>query len=83
MTAKYNRQWLVENLRRNELVVTFTKVDNTTRKMRCTLQPSYLPEDFRNKGELLQEVEGNTIAVWDVDMGAWRSFRVDSVTNVE
>ena len=61
--------------------ITFTKVDGSSRVMRCTLQDEYLPEQFRGKGTLLTEA-GNTIRVYDLDLSEWRSFRVDSVTEI-
>ena len=61
--------------------VTFTKVDGSNRVMRCTLMDQYLPEQYRGKGAMLTEA-GNTIRVYDLDLGEWRSFRVDSVTSI-
>jgi hypothetical protein len=61
--------------------VTFTKVDGTSRTMRCTLRDQYLPEQFRGKGTILTEA-ANVIRVFDLDLNEWRSFRVDSVNNL-
>jgi hypothetical protein len=40
-----------------------------------------LPEQYRGKGTMITEA-GNTIRVYDLDLSEWRSFRIDSVTNV-
>ena len=61
--------------------VTFTKVDGSERNMRCTLNDMYLPEEYRGKGSVLTEGE-NVIRVYDLDVGGWRSFRVESVTSI-
>jgi hypothetical protein len=77
MDYNYIRGMLKSNL----CNVTFTKVDGTERHMRCTLADRFLPEQYRGKGDLLTEA-GNTIRVFDLDINEWRSFRVDSVTNI-
>lgn len=79
---KYGYNDLVNRLRGNVLVVTFEKVDGTTRTMQCTLKPEYLPEEYRNKAPMLTETAPTAVSVWDVENGGWRSFRVDSVRSV-
>jgi uncharacterized protein YndB with AHSA1/START domain len=79
---KYDYNDLVARLQREELEVTFEKVDGTTRRMRCTLIPSFLPEEYRNKAPMLTETTPLAISVWDLDNSGWRSFRVDSIRNV-
>lgn len=76
----YNQ--IVERLRNGVCTVTFTKVDGSERVMTCTLQPKYLPEEYRNKQPMLTETIGNSISVWDVNADGWRSFRVDSVKEI-
>jgi hypothetical protein len=53
--------------------------------MRCTLLPKYLPASY---SENIQEQETekkfhaentDVIAVWDLNNGGWRSFRIESV----
>lgn len=84
---KYNFQELVEQLKTfPQCRVTFTKVDGTLRVMRCTLKAEFLPESARPKsGALLTEGDGASerISVWDLDIGDWRGFRVDSVQMFE
>ena len=79
---KYDYNDLVARLQREELEVTFEKLDGTTRRMRCTLIPSFLPEEYRGKAPMLTETTPTAISVWDLDNSGWRSFRVDSVRNV-
>lgn len=79
---KYDYNGLVNMLRNAVMVVTFEKVDGTTRVMQCTLKPEYLPEEYRNKAPMLTETAPQTISVWDTENSGWRSFRVDSVRSV-
>jgi hypothetical protein len=73
---------LVNLLQNNVVRVVFTKVDGSTRSLRGTLQPSYLPENDRSSsGSLLTEGDGSSerVSVFDLDLNEWRSFRVSSV----
>lgn len=79
---KYSYNDIVSQLTSGVVNVTFTKVDGSQREMECTLLPSYLPEEYRNRSPMLTEITGNAISVWDVRAGAWRSFRVDSVISI-
>jgi len=54
-------------------LVTFTKKDGTDRTMRCTRAPALLPEGAV-KGTDTRKDQGNLIAVWDLDAGAWKGF---------
>ena len=80
----FTRDGLIDMLRHNVVSVTFTKVNGDERVMKCTLQPTYIPNAPTKNGELV--VEGtstsNNVAVWDVDANGWRSFRVASVKSV-
>lgn len=81
-----NRHELKEVLQNGVVTVVFTKVDGTERSMKCTLLPEYMPENVAQGQQLLTEntkVENpNTLSVWDIDNGGWRSFRVDSIKNI-
>lgn len=79
----YSENEIVNRLRSGILTVTFNKVDGSKRVLKCTLDPSHLPEDVRNQARVLREDTGGNIPVWDVVAGGWRSFRLDSVTSVE
>lgn len=58
--------------------VKFTKVDGTTRDMKCTLAESIIPAEQKPIGAERTKHEGVT-AVFDTDIGEWRSFRNNSV----
>jgi hypothetical protein len=79
---KYDRDTVLNDLRKFIVEVTFTKVDGSTRVMRCTLEPQYLPESYNQDAEKEKEFHRenpNVISAWDIQKGGWRSFRIDSV----
>lgn len=60
--------------------VEFEKVDGTMRTMYATLQTKYLPEQVDVEEAIEKRNKSiETIAVWDVEKEAWRSFRWDRV----
>lgn len=75
---------ITEMLRKQDVTVTFTKKDGTQRVMRCTLRPEALPEMITESTRTSTErrESDSTIAVWDLDLGAWRSFRLDSLVEI-
>ena len=72
------REALIKNLQKNVMQITFNKVSGEERVMHCTLHETFIPETSTNNKKNNDEV----LPVWDIDIGAWRSFRLDSVTNV-
>jgi len=78
-----SRETLARVLSLGPVTVTFTKVDGAERVMRCTIAPYLIPENKRPKhsGEILTEVPGDVMRVFDVEQDDWRSFRVSSVKN--
>jgi hypothetical protein len=73
------RDILVEGLKRNLMKVNFTKVNGEERTMNCSLHESLLPESTPSATTKKENLD--VIAVWDIDKGAWRSFRLDSITD--
>jgi hypothetical protein len=69
-------------LQEKVLTVLFTKKDGTEREMLCTLLPEHLPVVDKKEGDEvkpLKKQSEDSIAVWDLEAKAWRSFRIDSV----
>jgi hypothetical protein len=79
-----NKNELKENLSKSIAQVTFTKTDGSIREMRCTLMSEYLPEKQidENVRHVPRRESDNVLAVWDIDNQDWRSFRLDSVTDI-
>ena len=51
--------------------------------MRCSTQPHLLPEVIDEKREEQRAQNTDVICAWELDLNAWRSFRVDSVLTFE
>jgi hypothetical protein len=81
---------LVMLLSKNVAEVTFTKNNGEERVMRCTLRNDLVPEAPRNpdrkpgsKRSSKRIVSESVVPVWDLENNGWRSFRVDSVKQVQ
>ena len=81
------RNELLSMLKQDVCRVSFEKVNGEKRLMYCTLNENHLPEDDRMQVQAgfdpKKQVNENVIAVWDIDVKGWRSFRVDSVIDFE
>ena len=75
-------EYIRDSLKEHEVTVTFTKKDGSEREMRCTLNPNALPTQDITESKESRKKSENTIAVYDLDAQAWRSFTIRSVKNV-
>jgi hypothetical protein len=92
------RDWIRNLLNVTEIIVTFVKADGTVRDMRCTLDQDRIPPQppraekpareapvdgiVRESKEVTKPEESHTQKVFDLDAGAWRSFRYDRLKKV-
>jgi hypothetical protein len=92
------RDWVRGLLEVAEITVTFVKADGTVRDMRCTLDRDKIPPQppraekpareapvdgiVRESKEVTKPEENHTQKVFDLDAGAWRSFRYDRLRKV-
>lgn len=92
------RDWVRGLLNVSEITVTFVKADGTVRDMRCTLDSDRIPPQppravktdkeapvdgiVRESREVKAPEENHTQKVFDLDAGAWRSFRYDRLRKV-
>jgi len=76
--AKLGRKWLTDLLIERPVEIVFTKKDGTERIMKCTLQEKYLPETVGTGKPKNEDV----LAVFDLENDGWRSFRWDSIKQV-
>ena len=72
------KQTLKDLLKQKILSVTFKKKDGTERIMKCTLLANVVPV-YEKKTERTKPENENTLAVWDLDKDAFRSFKLESV----
>ena len=79
---KFDRAEMKKLLQENECIVEFKKVDGDKRVMPCTLNPELMPEPpKKEEGKTKRKENLSTLGVWCTDKKAWRSFRVESVTD--
>ena len=69
-------------LKSHTLKVVFTKLDGSTRHMKCTLRSEYLPEQYRGDPQYLEELVTDTVRVWDLDLGEFRSIITNSIQTI-
>ena len=73
-----SKDWLRGLLKGGKISVTFEKKDGTIRAMNCTLNEQMIPTEKTPKGSGKAQSK-ESIAVFDLDIGDWRSFRFESV----
>ena len=81
-TTKKEKDWLIGLLRSEIVELTFTKKDGTERIMKCTLAEQKIPAENVPKGTERAKSD-EAVAVFDLENNGWRSFRWDSLTNIE
>ena len=75
-------QYLRDTLKEKVAIVTFTKRDGSVRTMRCTLKADLLPPQTDIEEQVQDKnptAPAESLAVWDLEKAAWRSFRFDSI----
>ena len=81
------RDWLRGLLRKQEVVVTFTKKNGEERKMTSTLNFDLIPKEFHPKTQVTEDKkedkEPTLLAVYDVNAKGWRSFLWANVKQVD
>jgi len=76
------RDWLRGLLRSEVVDIVFEKKDGTERTMKCTLKEDTVVP-YEAKTEWKKVVSEENLAVWDVEKGGWRSFRLDSIKEIK
>lgn len=76
------REWLTGLLHDGEVEVTFLKRDGTERVMKCTLVAEVVVP-YEAKTERKKEKSLDVLSVWDIEAGAWRSFKLDCVKEIK
>ena len=75
-------EWLQGVLREGPVIVTFTKKNGEERVIRCTLQEGKFPL-YEKKTDRERVPNKELLSVWDLEKEEWRSFKLDSIKNVE
>jgi len=82
LTVDQRNGWLRQALK-DDLNITFTKVDGTERSMPCTLRAEALPPQTVTEHHKTRVFKPETLSVWCLDKKEWRSFRVMNVISVK
>ena len=77
----YTKEQIREAARSSVINVTFIKKDGSLREMRCSLKEKYLPV-MMDDTEAAMKDNPDVLAVWDLGVNGWRSFRIDSITSM-
>jgi len=80
--SKEGQEWLKSLMRDGVVTVTFTKKDGSERVMNCTLNESKIPDDIKPTGNSAPQVSTSAVRVFDTDKSEWRSFRWDSIKQI-
>ena len=76
--------WIYSELNTRTVPLSFKKADDTIRNMNCTLQEGIIDGNVGVPADVMDKTaENHVIVVWDTDISAWRSFRLDRLINVE
>lgn len=78
----YNREQLMDELRKRDCRVIFRKVNGEERDMICTLREDIVPKPQKDDPitqKKVREITPEVIAVWDVKAEGWRSFRIENI----
>lgn len=75
------RKWLTGVLRSSEVHLKFEKKDGSIREMKATLKPDMVIE-YEKKTDKEKVVNEEVLAVFDLDKQEWRSFRLESIKEI-
>jgi hypothetical protein len=71
----------IKKLRNGVVSFHYRKKNGTLRKTRATLNLSLIPEEYHPKG-FGKTAKDDTTPYFDLDKGAWRSFKLHRVTSI-
>ena len=76
------KNWIKDVLHLTPAVVEFVKKDGSIRKMNCTTSKEFIPSQPVKESKSNRPANEDVLAVYDLEINAWRSFRFDSVRSV-
>lgn len=78
---EFTREEVLEVFNANDKVdIKFLKSGDIDRHMTATIKLDNIPEEFRPKGTgKAKKVNLQTLSVFDLKAGGWRSFRIDKL----
>ena len=76
------REWIKGVLQNETATLTFQKKDGTMRVMKASLRESDFPV-YEKKTETVRKQNDEVLSVVDLELNEWRSFRFDSIKQIE
>lgn len=76
---------LLNKLKNKTVTISFKKLNNETRNIKCTLMEKYLPsasKDDPMSQKKIRQISPEILAVWDLEKNAWRSMRWSNIIEV-
>jgi len=80
MSNVISKTSIIQELEEGVVSIKFTKNDGSIRTMSATLNSEYVT--FAESDDLATTVKKSAQPVWDTEASAWRSFRWDSLQEV-
>jgi hypothetical protein len=77
--SEKEKTWLRAILQEGVVTITFTKKDGDERVIKATLKEDLIPEEMIPKGTSTRKKSEESQSVFDVEKDEWRSFRWDSI----
>lgn len=84
---RFQREFVLADLKQGITEVHFIKNDGSERIMKCTLDPHLMPPQMKKEDVEAAKRDTNStsdkINVWDVENKGWRSFKLSTVTYLQ
>jgi hypothetical protein len=77
------KDWIKGLLQERAVIVDFVKADGDFRSMKCTLNESLGAKYTVKENTTPKKPNLDVCVVWDVNQGAWRSFRWDRIKRIQ
>ncbi len=79
----FTKETLKNLLANNTLEVLFTKKDGEQRRMTCTTVAESIPDEFKPKGLITEDIHPTQVLAYDINAEGWRSFLANNVLEVK
>jgi hypothetical protein len=78
----FTKETLKNLLANNTLEVLFTKKDGEQRLMTCTTMAKSIPDEFKPKAVITEDIHPTQVRAYDINAEGWRSFLSNNVLEV-
>jgi hypothetical protein len=79
----FDKHKIKTQLQTGVALVSFNKKDGTLRSMKCTLQPSLIPQlKPISESKSVDNPNSDCLKVYDLEASGWRSFNMSNVISI-